>query len=213
MLASQAARAEPFTPSGNSRQVAAIALRRELTGGINSGDRSGDQGLLVVVEPRDRAGRTVDAPAEMSIVAIDPAKRDEEGMATTVARWDFTAAETAAMFRRNGAGRAIYLTMTWPGEPPTHGKLRVFVRYVTADGRKLEANQAIEVALAGAATARWDPADLPRHPQRQVDRDEPPEAEPPSEMVAARVPGPSPSLPRPPESAIPPRPVWSPDRQ
>ena len=47
-----------FDPSGDSRHVASIALDRTLTGGINSGDGSGDQGLLVVVEPRDRAGRT-----------------------------------------------------------------------------------------------------------------------------------------------------------
>ncbi len=72
-MASQSASAVPFTPSGDSRRVAAIVLNRTLTGGISAGDRSGDQGLLVVVEPRDRAGRTVDAPADMSVVVLDPA--------------------------------------------------------------------------------------------------------------------------------------------
>ena len=92
----------------------------------------------------------------MSVVVLDPALRDEEGKAACVARWDFTAAETAAMFRRSGANRAIHLTMTWPGDPPKHGKLHLFVRYVTADGRKLEADQPIEVALPGEKSARWD---------------------------------------------------------
>ena len=44
----------------------------------------------------------------MSVVVIDPAL---DGNAARVARWDFTAAETAAMFRRSGAALAIHLTM------------------------------------------------------------------------------------------------------
>ena len=88
-------------------------------------------------------GRAVDAPADVSVVVIDSAL---EGNAARVARWDFTAAETAAMFRRSGASLAIHLTMAWPGDPPVHHKLHLFVRYVTADGRKLQADQPIEVA-------------------------------------------------------------------
>ncbi len=212
-MASRAAAAEPFTPSGNSRQVASIVLNHALTGGINSDGRSGDQGLLVVVEPRDRAGRSIDAPAEMSIVALDPALRDEDGMATCVARWDFSAAETAAMFRRTGAAREIHLTTAWPGEPPVHSKLRLFVRYVTADGRKLEANQAIEVALAGEKTTRWDPADAPPRYQRHVEREAMREAWRSDETPTARVPGPSPYMAGRSEAEAAARPLWSPERQ
>jgi hypothetical protein len=197
-MVSQAAAAEPFTPSGNSRQVMGIALNRGLTGGINSGEHGGDQGLLVVVEPRDRAGRTVDAPAEMSVVVLDPAQRDEEGMAACAARWDFSAAETAAMFRRAGPNRAIHLMMTWPGEPPKHGKLHLFVRYMTRDGRRLEANQPIEVALAGEKTARWDSA------ERSERSDETPAALLPegASYMATRS-----------DASRPGRPAWSPQRQ
>ena len=157
-MASRSGSAVAFTPSGDSRRVAAIALNRSLTGGINTGQSPGDQGLLVVVEPRDHAGRTLDAPAEMAVVVLDPALK---GDAMRVARWDFSAAEIAAMFRRTGAREAIHITTTWPGDPPVHDKLRLFVRYVTADGRKLQADMPIEVALPGDETARWSPSDLP----------------------------------------------------
>ena len=148
----------PSRPRATAGRWPRIALNRTLTGGISAGDGAGDQGLLVVVEPRDRAGRTVDAPADMSVVVLDPAL---EGDAARVARWDFTAAETAAMFRRSGSSRAIHLTTAWPGDPPAHHKLHLFVRYVTADGRKLQADQPIEVALPGDKTARWTPSDSP----------------------------------------------------
>jgi hypothetical protein len=160
--------AVPFTPTADSRRVAAIALDRSLTGGIASDDGSGDQGLLVVVEPRDRAGRSVDAPAEMSVVVLDPAI---QGDASLLSRWDFSAAETAAMFRRAGHSRAIHLTTTWTGDAPKHNKLHLYVRYVTTDGRKLEADQPIEVALAGQRTAGWKEPDDPssRPPVRSAD--------------------------------------------
>jgi hypothetical protein len=203
MMASKLGSAVAFTPSGDSRRVATIVLNRTLTGGISAETGSADQGLLVVVEPRDREGRTVDAPAEMSVVVIDPAL---EGNASRVARWDFPAAETAALFRRAGSTAAIHLTTAWPADPPMHDKLQLFVRYVTADGRKLQADMPIEVALAGDKTTRWNRNDRP------VQRDS---ASPPprNEAPTARVPGPSPHTASRSEDAKPRRPVWSPERR
>ena len=151
--------------------MASIAIDRTFTGGINSGDRSGDQGLLVVVEPHDRAGRAVDAPAEMSVVVLDPAVLDNAGKAARVGRWDFTAAETAGLFRSTDSSRAVHLAMAWPAEPPRHNKLHLFVRYQTADGRRLEADAPIEVALPGQRQAGWTPAaGSPRRRRWRVER-------------------------------------------
>ena len=116
-------------------------------GGLSDG--GGDKGLLVVVEPRDAENRAIDAPAEVSVAVLDPAVLDREGYATRVARWDFTAGEIAKLFRRTSAGPAIHIELTWPEAPPAHSKLHVFVRYTTSDGRRLEANQSIEVAATG----------------------------------------------------------------
>jgi hypothetical protein len=201
-LASLAASGVPITPSGDSRRVAAIVLNRTLTGGIGVQGASGDQGLLVVVEPRDRAGRVVDAPAEISVVVLD---RALEGDAARVARWDFTAAETAAMFRRTGAAAAIHLTTAWPGDPPVHRQLHLFVRYVTADGRKLQTDMPIEVALSGDRTTQWNRSDRP--PERS------PAAESVEQPLASRVPGPSPQMAPRRDDGRPRRPVWSPERR
>ncbi len=158
----------PFDPSGDSRQVASITLERRLTGGISTGDGEGDQGLLVVVEPRDAAGRTVDAPADVSVVVYDPAVQEASGHAAMVARWDFTAAETAALFRRDGSEQAIHLAGGWPAELPKHSQLHLFVRYVTADGRRLEADGPVEVALGSGRPAR------PNHAEARRDAPPPP---------------------------------------
>lgn len=208
-MAAQAVGGTPFTPAGDSRHVAAVVLNRTLTGGISGEDGAGDQGLLVVVEPRDRAGRGIDAPADVSIAVLDPAVLDTDGKAMRVARWDFNAAETAAMFRSAGSSRAIHLTTTWPGDPPTHNKLHLFVRYVTADGRKLEVNQPIEVALQGDRTARWTPSSG----DGRAERDAAAESRQRSETPAARVPGPAPHTATRSGDAQPRRPIWSPERR
>lgn len=197
----------PIRPSGDSRRATTIALNRTMTGGINGGGADGDQGLMAVVEPRDAAGRAVDAPAEISVVVLDPAITDAEGKAVCVARWEYTAAETAELFRRSGSSLAIHLMMAWPDERPKHNKLHLFTRYVTADGRKLQDDMPIEIALPGDRSNRWTPAELDRTEQQipalEARRVEPPPVNisRPAPRMAARD--------REPKMK---RPVWSPER-
>ncbi len=207
-----AASAEPFTPSGDSRRVASITLDRSMTGGIASADASADQGLLVVVEPRDRAGRTIDAPGELNVVVLDPALK---GDAARVARWDFPAAETAAMFRRTGSSRAIHLTMTWPSDPPKHNKLHLYVRYVTADGRRLNLDQPIEVALPSDKTAQWTRGKADGRVEQTAAIDSAASwrtSEIPAVATVAAV-APAPQATTRPDAQTPQRPKWSPERQ
>ena len=189
--------------------MASIALDRTLTGGIGSGDNSGDRGLLVVVVPRDAAGRIVDAPAEMNVAVLDPAL---PGDAARVGRWNFTAAETASLFCRTASGPAIHLAMGWPDNPPKHNKLRVFVRYITSDGRRLEANQPIEIALPGERVARWTPAERSRSADSPLERKSASGSWRPDEMPAKR-PGPTPYIASRSAEPAPQRPVWSPERR
>ena len=77
--------------------------------------------------------------------------------------------------------------MAWPDGPPKHHQLHVFVRYVTADGRKLQTDRPINVAPR-EPPARWAVAAVP------ADRDDSSQA--PSD-----------------DTAKPHRPVWSPERQ
>ena len=213
----------PFTPAGDSRHVAAIVIDRMLTGGINAGGRAGDGGLLVVVEPRDRAGRAIDAPADMSVVVLDPAILDNRGKAARVGRWDFTTAETAALFRRTDSSRAVHLAMAWPADPPRHGKLHLFVRYATADGRRLEADSPIEVALAGQRQAGWQPAPPSARGAdgREFNDGRNGGAESssssaswrPNETPTSRADGAPPEMATRTDPLRPERPAWSPDRQ
>ena len=83
------------------------------------------------------------APGDLSIVVVDPAL---EGRAARIARWDFEADELSDHVRRNRDGGSLQFELPWPTQPQ-HNDLRVFARFTTYDGRRLEANLPIDVPL------------------------------------------------------------------
>jgi hypothetical protein len=140
-------------------------------------------------------------------VLVDPAI---SGDAARLGRWEFTASETAAMLA-GGPDRGIHLQLPWPASPPAHGKLQLFVRYATRDGRKLQVNRPIEIALPGERPASWTPAE--RGPALQPAaapadswRSAPAETSNRPEAEPARAASPS-------DEPVSRRPAWSPDRR
>jgi hypothetical protein len=190
----------------DSTQVARVLVNRALSGGFDADGNSGDEGVIVVVEPRDRQDRYLAAPGDVAVVLLDPT------LDARIARWDFSAAETARMFHDSTFGRGMQLEMTWPGEPPKNRDLHVFVRYSTADGRQLDVDQPIRVEPGGRSVAGWSPREprpapgvTSRAPASASTHGRPTPADPatrprndddPSSRTATR----------------PDRPAWSPDR-
>ena len=138
-----------LVPRADSSQVDCITLNRLLFGGWDMDGRPGDEGIFLLVEPRDTEGRFVPAAAPLSVVVLD---RGLAGPAARVARWDLTAEQVSTLFRRMPTGEGIYLELPWPGTPPVHSHLHLFVRYTTRDGRKLEANRELDIALEKTGT-------------------------------------------------------------
>jgi hypothetical protein len=142
-------------PAPGDEQVAKIILNRRLTGGYNADRRMGDDGIVVVIEPRSEDDRLLDQPGNVSVVVVDPALSTAEAR---VARWDFSADEVRRHYRKTSRGQAVYLELPWPGRSPDNERLIVFVRFTTPDGQIYEANQPILVDLpidspdAGAGT-------------------------------------------------------------
>ena len=230
--AEKATKVQPTSGTGpvlrtDSRHVSQLVLNRQLTGGYDADGRPGDDGIMVVIQPRDDRGRPVEAPADVAVVLLDPAYQGEAGTERSrapsearsrVARWDLTAAETAARFRKAARDGGMQLKLPWPADPPRHSQLYLFVRYTTSDGRNLQAEGPIEIALPAQPGKRWvsakpgtsareasQPADL-----GQPDPTEPDQLHPTPAVRMPASPPPSPAA-EPAGSQLKP-PVWSPDR-
>ena len=118
-----------------------------------------------------------------------------------MARWDVTAAKASARLG-DGPEHGIHLNLPWPDRPPAHSRLHLFVRYVTSDGRKLEADGLVEVGSSADRTAGWTPA--PRRAAEDAEAAEMPALRLPEEPSPRTASGLSDPAPR--------RPVWSPER-
>lgn len=153
-----------YSNSEVDAHITHIVLNSRLTGGYDFDGRPGDEGLQVVIEPRNAAGRYVALGGPVSVVVLDPAR---QGPDARIARWDFDATETTPLLKRTMLGRGIHLELPWPAEPPENTRLHVYVRYVTIDGRKLEADRKLTIELTGELSSRWTPAAIPGMTRRE----------------------------------------------
>jgi hypothetical protein len=154
----------PEPPAGasamGSRQATRLVIHADRCGGYDNDDRPGDEGISISIEPRNAQGQAVDTPGDLIVVVRDPSL---QGSAAHVARWEFTAVQMAQMFQRSAPVGAISLALVWPDGRPRHEALRVFVRYIAADGRKLDAEGPIGVRLAADTADGWVPSEHPSH--------------------------------------------------
>lgn len=147
-------------PALGDRIVKSVTLNRR-TGGWNSDGKPGDEGISVVVEPRNARGEVVATAGKVSVVLIDPAA---EGEAGRFARWDFTADAAGAMFRAisSGGSGGMHFELNWPETPPVHAKLTLFVRFTTDDGQRFDVRKDLFVDLGQGVSSAWkNPAAQP----------------------------------------------------
>jgi hypothetical protein len=138
-------------PLPDDLTVTHLYLHPALTGGDNSDDKPGDDGVSVAFEPRNVDKQFVPLPARVSVVLLDPANRSR------VARWDFNADDVALAIQQARSGRGIRLRMPWKGPAPEETRLHMFVRYWTKDGKAIEADREISIQPANHLASRWTP--------------------------------------------------------
>lgn len=162
----QEAAAEPkkLEPEVTDKVVTHIHLNPLQTCSADFDHAPGDDGITVLIEPRNGANQYVPVAGTISVVVLDPKKSGEDAR---LARWDFSPAETADKIQQ-GATRGIQLKLPWPAKPPENARLDVFVRYETPDGTKLQAEKEVVVALPGQFSQRWTPRPADRQRQNHA---------------------------------------------
>ncbi len=159
--------APPFTPGAEmipspqldgapaDPNVSAITFHRLLTGGFDADGEPGDEGVSVLLEPRNPRGELVRTPGDIELAVIDP---DRGG--ARVAQWRFTTAELASHWDRRAVGEGFFLQLPWPSRPPDNRQLELIVSYRTPRGKRLIAEKSIAVDPSGGRFADWTNVEL-----------------------------------------------------
>jgi hypothetical protein len=137
--------------------VKEIVLARG-TGGVDEDGVPGDEGLMVVVVPRDEDGAAVKIPAQVQIAAweITPA-----GLKNPIGTWAVPAEKVRPTWRSGFISTGYFVAVPWQTYP-SQERVRVAVRLTTLDGRAFEADKDIVVKLC--QTPLVGPVGLPSTP-------------------------------------------------
>jgi hypothetical protein len=113
------------------------------TGGLNGDGVPGDDGLMVVIVPRDEDGAAVKVPARVEIAAWDV---NTAGLKTPIGSWTIAPEKVRPTWRSGFISTGYFIAVPWQTRPCTE-KVRVAVRLTTLDGRVFEADRDIAVKL------------------------------------------------------------------
>jgi hypothetical protein len=132
------------------------------TGGIDEGrGRSGDEGIQVVIVPRDGDGSAVKAPGGARVTAVQVSP---EGLKTPLSTWDVSPPYLCRNWKTGLLSSGYYVSVPWQ-VLPTSEKLRIVVQFQTPDGAMFEAERDIQVRLphlhAEPAPKPLDPGIIP----------------------------------------------------
>ena len=143
----------------DSTRVSEIRLNRLLTGGYNSDGREGDE----EDHGRGRAARQGRQPDTGRRAHLRGSARPGLRRRVRPHRPDGISPprRSPRSIAAQPLGEGFCLEMPWPDMPPAHDKLQVFVRYTRSDGRKLETDRPITVALAGRVARDWTSSEPP----------------------------------------------------
>lgn len=120
--------------------VKEIAIGRG-TGGLDEDGAPGDEGLLVVIVPKDEDGSAVKVPARALVAAweITPA-----GLKNPIGSWNVTADKLRGTWKSGLISTGYFVALPWQTFPSSD-RVRVAVRLITTDGRAYEADRDVTV--------------------------------------------------------------------
>ncbi len=148
-LPSEEPTSEPF-----DQRMTDIVFVRPFSVSLNLDGKPGDDAVRLVLQPCNSAGEFLSQPAELWVSAIDPTVNDDRGR---LGVWKFSAADVQAAMRHSGISKGIHLDLPLEGKMPNGKKVMVFVRYQTADGRRIESSHEYILAAPGDLESKWLP--------------------------------------------------------
>lgn len=120
------------------------------TGGADEDGAPGDEGMVLVIVPKDEDGAAVKVPGRAVVAAweVSPA-----GIKTPIGSWDVPADKLRRTWKSGLISTGYFVALPWQ-TLPTSDRVRVAVRLVTSDGRAYEADRDITVKPPSMAIPR-----------------------------------------------------------
>lgn len=136
------------------QRMTEIIFVRPFSIALDLDGQPGDDAVRLVLQPRNAAGEFLPLPAELMISVIDPEIQDESGR---IGIWKYSPEQVADAIRKQGNAKGIHVDISLEGRVPAGKKVLVFVRYQTADGRRVENSYEYVLSAPGDLESKWLP--------------------------------------------------------
>jgi len=117
------------------------------TGGYDDGHGPGDEGLQVVLEPKDGDGHTIKAPGALHVEAQEISS---EGLKIPFSSWDVMPEQLRRTWRNGFISTGYFVVLPWKNWPSSE-RLRITARFLLSDGRQFEADKDLTIRLTPMA--------------------------------------------------------------
>jgi hypothetical protein len=128
--------------TGFLSQIRDIQLGRG-TGGIDEDKVPGDQGIQVVLVPRDVDGSPIKAPGNLKVSALEI---NPEGLKTPLSTWDVSALQLRRSWKSGLFSTGYFVALPWQ-KLPTNDKLRIVATFQPLEGGAFEAEKDVTIKL------------------------------------------------------------------
>lgn len=136
------------------QRIVEVKFHPSLCRAVASDSEGDDDALSLVLQPLNASGQFVPLPAQLLIVALDPASDNSQKPA---GRWTLEAEDVQAKLQPIGSSQGIHLSLPLNGPKPQADRLVVFVYYTLPDGRRVVAEQEIFLNNAHRQHTVWVP--------------------------------------------------------
>lgn len=138
--------------------VTHLVVNPHLTRGHDFDGEFGDEGIQLVLEPRNANDEFVPLAGSVSIAVIDP-EADPADQRVALYEMDPKQTEKMAVFLPGRPG--ISFKLQWNQVFPKHEKLRLHVRYTNKNDEIIEASGDLRVSIPGVGAHRWTKREKP----------------------------------------------------
>ncbi len=143
----------PDQESITDRRVVSIDFHPTLCRGINLDNTPGDDGLYLVVTPKNQLGQTINEEGKLTIVAEETI----DDKTVRISAWEIDPDEMKEYLEPIGAAQGYHLRLPWQGDGPTGRTVHVFMKCEFEDGRKPVNRKEVTLSKSNNRPLTWTP--------------------------------------------------------
>jgi hypothetical protein len=138
----------------SDKRVVELSFNPTLTRAVSFDDDEQDDGLFLVLQPKNAQGQFVPAAAALTVEILDPARDEEDAR---IGHRHYSESEIRGKIQPIGTQQGIHLTLPWNGPNPKADRVAVFVTYTFENGRQVVAHREIYVHGPNTLKTVWAP--------------------------------------------------------